>query len=77
MPQRRRASILTSLCATVVLFGFLLLSAEGYKWRLKDRIEYEKVLVFSEHYMFASHKGPSMMEEGSSRIVVDVTFTAM
>lgn len=74
-------SLLINLAVVIMMIAVLLLNqvstVDGYKWRLKDRVEYKKVLVFSEHYMFASHKGPSMLEEGSSRVVVDVIFTAM
>lgn len=42
----------------------------AFKWHLADVLPEKKVLTFSERYMFPSHNGPLMLEQGEAYIRV-------
>jgi len=48
----------------------------AFNWHLVDILPSRKILTFSERYMFASRKGPTMLEEGESYIDVSAGVTA-
>lgn len=49
----------------------VLLSVQSFKWHLKDTLPPQKVLTFSERYMFSTENGPPMLEQGAAYIHVD------
>jgi hypothetical protein len=51
-------------------------SCESFKWHLADNLEPDKVLTFSERYMFGNNVGPEIMEKGPSYIVIDTNVHA-
>lgn len=59
----------------MMLLACLLLgvaSVSAFKWHLKDTLPAQKVLTFSERYMFSNENGPPMLEQGAAYIHVDV-----
>ena len=45
---------------------------QASKWRLNKYLEVQRVLTFTEEYMFANENGPPMLEQGSAYIDIDV-----
>lgn len=62
------------------LFKLLVLAilgcqASGFIWSLDDILIPQKILTLSERYMFASHQGPPLLEQGDAWIKIDATIT--
>ena len=51
----------------------ILCTANAFKWHLKDTLPAQKVLTFSERYMFSTENGPPMLEQGAAYIHIDVS----
>lgn len=60
----------------LAIFITVLLSVLQYsccfKWHLSDVLPSDKILTFSERYMFATKNGPIILDQGSSYIDIDV-----
>ena len=54
-------SILQALIIAVAVIS----TARAFKWQLKDTLPAQKVLTFSERYMFSNENGPPMLEQGA------------
>lgn len=61
--------------ALMQIFSLLSLS-ESFRWHLADNLDVDKVLTFSERYMFGNKLGPGIMESGPSYIVIDTDIHA-
>jgi hypothetical protein len=56
---------------TTFIVVSILLTAHSFKWHLKDNLPAQKVLTFSERYMFSTENGPPMLEQGAAYINID------
>jgi len=56
-----------------ILIFFAILRASAFKWHLTDKLPPQKILTFSEKYMFATGLGPALLEQGAAYIHVDTT----
>jgi hypothetical protein len=54
-----------------ILIILSVLSVQSFKWHLKDTLPSQKVLTFSERYMFSTENGPPMLEQGAAYIHID------
>jgi hypothetical protein len=54
----------------------LLPLCSAFVWKLTDDLPAKKILTFSERYMFKSHDGPGILEQGDAYIKVDTKVTA-
>lgn len=54
----------------------LVASTEAFRWTLDDVLPSNKYFTFSERYMFATHNGPFLMEQGSSYIHTDLVINS-
>jgi hypothetical protein len=65
-----------NLLSSKSLFFFLLLcfggSVYAFKWVLTDVLPANRILQFSERYMFANHEGPDLLAQGESYIDINV-----
>ena len=49
-----------------VLVLFVVSVVQASKWRLDKYLEVQRVLTFTEEYMFANENGPPMLEDRKS-----------
>lgn len=52
--------LLSSICSVV----------DGFRWKIDQVLPSDQIFTFSERYMFASHKGPALMDNSDSFIAV-------
>jgi hypothetical protein len=61
-----------SLIVVIVVAFCSIESIVAFKWVLTDVLPANRVLQFSERYMFATHEGPDFLEQGDSFIDVNI-----
>lgn len=52
-------------------------SCNAFRWHLEESFEVNRFFTFSERFMFATGKGPLILEQGASYIDVDVSITTL
>lgn len=67
---------MNSLICVIVLLSCLC-TVTSFIWHLGDTFTEEKVLTFSEHYMFPSKRGPTFLPQGRSSIRVNADFDVL
>ena len=61
----------------VVLLLLVIQQSRCFKWHLTDIIPQNKILTFSERYMFQSRNGPTMLEQGDAYVKVNGVISAL
>ncbi len=68
--------MLLNLFFVLFLFDSATLSY-SFRWHVVEKLETNKYFTFSERYMFASGKGPTLLEQGVAFINIDLNVETM
>ena len=59
------------LLLLILCFHYFSLEIYAFQWHINDEIPSNRYFTFSEGYMFASNKGPFLLEQETSYIEID------
>lgn len=61
----------------VFVLALYITVCNAFRWHLDETFEVNRFFTFSERFMFATGKGPLILEQGASYIDVDVTVSTL